>query len=76
MEDLTARVATEADALRATAEALVELDVLAAAARLGLAYDGVAVAIDDQPRVDLRRARHPLLALRAARSNGILPARF
>jgi DNA mismatch repair protein MutS2 len=67
LEELTARVAAAAPALRGTAAALVELDVLAAAARLGVAYGGVAVPLDAAPLVDLRRARHPLLALRAAR---------
>jgi DNA mismatch repair protein MutS2 len=67
LEELTARVAAAASALRATAAALVELDVLAAAARLGVAYGGAAVPIVDEPLVDLRDARHPLLALRAAR---------
>ena len=67
LEELTARIATAAPALRATAEALVALDVLAAAARLGVAYGGVCVTLVDAPLVELRRARHPLLALRAAR---------
>jgi DNA mismatch repair protein MutS2 len=74
LEDLTARVAAEAPALRATAEALVALDVLAAGARLGVAYDGVAVTIEDEPLVELRAGRHPLLALRAARERFALVA--
>jgi DNA mismatch repair protein MutS2 len=74
LEELTARVAAAAPALRATAAALVELDVLAAAARLGVAYGGAAVPIVDEPLVDLRRARHPLLALRAAREGFTLVA--
>jgi DNA mismatch repair protein MutS2 len=67
LEDLTARVAEAAPALRATAEALVALDVLAAQARLGVDYDGAAVEIPDEPVIDLRQGRHPLLALRSAR---------
>src|SRR4029079_17539543 len=67
LEDLTARVAEAAPGLRATAEALVALDVVAAKARLGVDYDGVAVEIPDAPVIDLRHARHPLLALRAVR---------
>jgi DNA mismatch repair protein MutS2 len=67
LEELTARVAAAAPGLRTTAQALVALDVLAAQARLGVAYDGVAVELADAPVVDLRQARHPLLALRAAR---------
>jgi DNA mismatch repair protein MutS2 len=74
LEELTARVAEAAPALRATAEALVALDVLAAAARLGVAYGGAAVPIVDEALVDLRGARHPLLALRAAREGFALVA--
>ena len=74
LEELTARVAEAAPALRGTCAALVELDVLAAAARLGVAYGGVAVPVVEEPLVDLRRARHPLLALRAAREGFALVA--
>ena len=74
LEELTARVAEAAPALRGTGDALVELDVLAAAARLGVAYGGVAVPVVEEPLVDLRRARHPLLALRAAREGFALVA--
>ena len=74
LEELTARVAASAPALRVTCEALVALDVLAAAARLGVAYGGVAVPLVDEPVVELRGARHPLLALRAAREGFALVA--
>jgi DNA mismatch repair protein MutS2 len=74
LEELTARVAAAAPSLRATAEALVAIDVLAAAARLGVAYGGVAIALVDEPLVELRRARHPLLALRASREGFALVA--
>jgi DNA mismatch repair protein MutS2 len=67
LEELTGRVAVAAPALRDTAEALVALDVLAAQARLGVAYDGLAVELPDAPEIELRQGRHPLLALRAAR---------
>ncbi|HVZ72119.1 MAG TPA: Smr/MutS family protein [Polyangia bacterium] len=67
LEDLSARVATAASSLRASAEALVALDVLAAQARLGVAYDGRPVEVPDAAEIDLRQVRHPLLALRAAR---------
>ncbi len=63
LEALTADVAVSAPALRQTAAALAALDVLAASARLGLAYDGSAIDIVDEPIIDLRAARHPLLAL-------------
>ncbi len=67
LEALTARVAAAAPEMRETCDALVALDVLAAAARLGVAYGGVAAPLVDAPLVELRGARHPLLALRAAR---------
>ncbi|HLK91878.1 MAG TPA: Smr/MutS family protein [Polyangia bacterium] len=63
LEALTADVATLAPALRQTAAALAELDALAAAARLGVAYGGAAIELVDQPVVALTAARHPLLAL-------------
>jgi DNA mismatch repair protein MutS2 len=74
LEELTARVAASAPALRVTCEALVALDVLFAGARLGLAYGGVAAPVVAEPLLDLRRARHPLLALRAAREGFALVA--
>src|SRR6185437_7601920 len=63
LETLTADVAAVAPMLRQTAAALAALDALAAAARLGVAYGGEAIAIADQPLVELGQARHPLLAL-------------
>jgi DNA mismatch repair protein MutS2 len=70
LEALTADVAVVAPALRKSADALAALDALAAAARLGLGYDGTAIAIVDEPIVDLRQARHPLLALTHAAAKG------
>ena len=61
-------MAVVAPALRKSAAALAELDALAAAARLGIAYGGTAIAIVDEPIVDLKEARHPLLALAHAAS--------
>ena len=68
LEALTADVAVVAPALRKSAAALAELDALAAAARLGIAYGGTAISIVDEPIVDLKAARHPLLALAHAAS--------
>jgi DNA mismatch repair protein MutS2 len=67
LEELSGRVAAAAPGLRDTAAALATLDTRAAAARLAIAYDGAPVAIPDEPIVDLRAVRHPLLSLRAAR---------
>ena len=63
LEALTADVAVAASALRASAAVLAALDALAASARLGIGYGGTAIEIVDEPVVDLRQARHPLLAL-------------
>jgi DNA mismatch repair protein MutS2 len=63
LEQLTADVAAVAVPLRRTAATLAAIDSRAAAARLGVAYDGNAVEIVEAPIVDLRVARHPLLAL-------------
>jgi DNA mismatch repair protein MutS2 len=63
LEQLTADVAAVADSLRRTAATLAAIDARAAAARLGVAYDGNSVEIVEGPLVDLRTARHPLLAL-------------
>jgi DNA mismatch repair protein MutS2 len=63
LEALTADVAVAASALRASAAVLAALDALAASARLGIGYGGTAIEIAEAPVVDLRQARHPLLAL-------------
>ena len=63
LEQLTADVAAVAGPLRRTAATLAAIDARAAAARLAVAYDGNAVEIVEAPLVDLRVARHPLLAL-------------
>ncbi len=63
LEQLTADVATVAEPLRRTAATLAAIDARAAAARLAVAYDGNPVEIVETPVVELRDARHPLLAL-------------
>ena len=66
LEEITRRVAEAADDLRRAMDLLTRLDVLAAQARLSVAWDGTPPEIVPEPVVDLARARHPLLALRAA----------
>jgi DNA mismatch repair protein MutS2 len=63
LEALTGDVAAAAPALRACAATLAVIDASAAAAKLGRAYGGHAVAIVDDASIDLRAGRHPLLAL-------------
>jgi DNA mismatch repair protein MutS2 len=68
LEELAGVVSQAAEGLRQDREILCRLDLLAAAARLSVAYDGAAVEIVDDPVVDLQSLRHPLLALRAVES--------
>jgi DNA mismatch repair protein MutS2 len=68
LEELAGVVSQAAEGLRQDREILSRLDLLAAAARLSVAYDGAAVEIVDDPVVDLQSLRHPLLALRAVES--------
>ncbi|HET6146267.1 MAG TPA: Smr/MutS family protein [Polyangia bacterium] len=67
LEELTREVARVVPALRVDLELLARLDVIAAKGRLGAAYGGESVAIVAEPAIALRRARHPLLTLRARR---------
>ena len=66
LEELARAVAAAAPALRANADVLGALDVVAAKARLGVAYGGEAPVIVDEARVTIESARHPLLVLRGA----------
>jgi DNA mismatch repair protein MutS2 len=72
LEALTADVAALAGPLRRTAAVLAALDVRLAAARLGIAYGGSAIDIADAPIVELREARHPLLALSHAAAGDVV----
>ena len=66
LEELAAAVSTAAPHLRDDRDTLTRLDVIGAAGRLSVAYQGEPVEITEQPIVDLTMLRHPLLALRAA----------
>jgi DNA mismatch repair protein MutS2 len=68
LEELASEVSQAAEGLRQDRDILTKLDVLTAAARLSFAYDGEPVEIVDQPILDCRALRHPLLALRALES--------
>ncbi len=63
LRELTLLVAGQADALQAGAEALTELDSVQAKAALSRRLMGSPVALNDQGRVLLKQARHPLLML-------------
>ncbi|MCL6635284.1 MAG: endonuclease MutS2 [Peptococcaceae bacterium] len=58
---LSAAVAEHAGALRSTMEALGELDFILARARYSLQLDAVAPVLEGGARLDLKKARHPLL---------------
>ncbi len=60
---LTGLVRQERDAVLAAYQWLVQLDVLAAKLRLAAAFDGRPVICEPDAAVDLKQARHPLLAL-------------
>ena len=68
----TDRVRSAAPAIWRLTEAVAELDLALAAGRLALAMDAHAPDLVDEPVVDLRRARHPLLVA-AQESTGGAP---
>ncbi len=61
--ELTRRVGAEAGAIRANLAVAAHLDALAARLSLSRRLGGVAVDLVDEPVLDLRAARHPLLAV-------------
>jgi len=64
--NLTAMVRRQREAIAQTVDALVELDLLAARARLARRLRAARPKLADDGRLVLRAARHPLLAARAA----------
>lgn len=61
LRELTRRVAAQAPALRETAEALGQIDFIAAKARLSNDTDSVEPQMNAEGRIDIKRGRHPLL---------------
>ena len=61
LRELTAAVGRHAEEIRFALEALGELDLIFARARLAQTMDAVEPEIDDNGYLALRRARHPLL---------------
>lgn len=59
--ELSDRVASEADALRAAIRVMTDLDVLFARAKLSMEMDACPTEITSERRICLREARHPLL---------------
>ncbi|BCR06495.1 endonuclease MutS2 [Desulfuromonas versatilis] len=62
---LSGQVRVEAEPLAGNQRILGRLDFVAAAARFSLASDGVAPRLVEQPLVELKAARHPLLLFNA-----------
>lgn len=61
LEELSGALSRHVAGLRRTHQALVEMDVLLAIARFALAVEGGYPELVDEPVLDLRSARHPLL---------------
>jgi DNA mismatch repair protein MutS2 len=61
LRELSDRVASQAPELRATVEALVDIDVAFAKAKYASALRATAPKLNDQGRTNLVQARHPLL---------------
>ena len=64
LRDLTERVAMVAGDVRRSLEAAAHLDLVSAKAVLGADLDCAVPEVPDQPVLQLREARHPILALR------------
>jgi DNA mismatch repair protein MutS2 len=63
LQELSNLVADHAEILKRNLEILVTLDCLAAKARLSQRMDGHPITLNDQKRIQLFKARHPLLIL-------------
>ncbi len=71
LQELTGRVGAAADALERAVDVLGQLDALQAMALLARDMDATEPEIADDLRLDLRRARHPLLIPRLAERLGM-----
>ncbi|UCE63174.1 MAG: endonuclease MutS2 [Nitrospirota bacterium] len=63
LQELSSMIAEHAEILRRNLEILVTLDCLSAKARLSQRMDGHPITLNDQKRIHLLKARHPLLIL-------------
>ena len=63
LQELSRMVADHAEALGRNLQILVTLDCLAAKARLSQRMDGHPISLNDQKRIQILKARHPLLIL-------------
>ena len=63
LQELSTMVAEHAETLTCNIEILATLDCLSAKARLSLSMNGHPISLNDQKRIHLREARHPLLIL-------------
>jgi len=67
LQELAALVAASADQLRRDLETLARLDCLTAMARFSMALDATPVQLVEEPVIEARELRHPLLSQRALR---------
>jgi DNA mismatch repair protein MutS2 len=63
LADLSDRARRHIEPLEGAWQACIEADVLAAIARLSESMDATAIELDEEPVLELRAMRHPLLAL-------------
>ena len=63
LQELSTMVADHAETLRHNIEILASLDCLSAKARLSQTMEGHPISLNDQKRIHLKAARHPLLIL-------------
>jgi len=62
LSDLSKRVREEVQGLRSDCEILGEVDLLYAVARFSIRLNAVAPVLNEEGRIEIRQARHPLLA--------------
>ncbi len=65
LRELTSLLSKDADKIEQTARILEDVDLIYARARFGIEYGGVIPIIRDGPGLQLRAARHPLLAAKS-----------
>jgi len=68
LKELSAAVAADGEIIMANLALLTDLDVISAKAHLAFSLDCTAPEIVDEPLLDLRQARHPLLILKGVKA--------
>jgi len=68
--ELTREIASVADDIRLNQEILVRMDTIRAKARYGAAVDGVVPTVGEEPVINIRKGRHPLLDWKFRKEGG------